>query len=107
MLPQVTSDISAGYFQKISYFIVNGKPLKLDILSNSLAMMQRFMEESHQCLLYCVTLTSPQSLVSGNCNVPTDSKGTRASFLAACEYPWHLHRPAFIREALKVPITCD
>lgn len=87
------------------YFIVIGKPLKLDILSTSLALKQRFMEKSHQYLLYYIPVTSSHPAMSGNCNAPTDFSGIRAGFLAARPIPLHLSRPAFLREVLKVPIT--
>lgn len=85
--------------------IVSGKPLELDVLSNALSMKQRFMEKSHQCLLYCIAVTSSQPPVSGDCNAPIDFSGTRASFSAAWYIPFAPQQTSFIREVLKVPIT--
>lgn len=84
-----------------SYFIVKGKPLKLDILSNSLSMKQRFMEKSHQYLLHCNAVRSSQPPVPGDCNAPTDFSGIRASFLAAWCIPLAPQQTCFYKRGFK------
>lgn len=82
-------------------FIVNGKPLKLDILGNALSMKQRFMEKSHQCIFYCIAVTSSQPPMSGDCSAPIDFNGTRASFSAAWYTPFAPQQTWFYKKGFK------